>query len=498
MRTLTALLLLAGALCAQDVLVISPAEFRPALKDWLAHRRAQGLEVAVALPADDVKALVERQHKRSEGRLRHVVLVGDVSRIDCAYIDGKIIKPYESDPRIAHDHHLADLDGDHLPELAVGRIPADTVEEARSMLDKVLRYEKNTNFGGWRRRLNVIAGVGGFGKMQDWALESVTQRFLSINVPAEVDLHVTYANPNSAFCPPPTKLRHVIRERFSEGSLAVAYLGHGSRLRLDRMRFDGIKYDILTEEDVPYLEARRGAPIAFLVCCNAGQFDGAPDCLGEAMIKQAGGPVAVIASSRVSMPYGNAAFAVEMLRTLYDPAQPTLGEAMRVAKRRTYPDQPNDEGRVFLETVGAVYQPDAELRARERLEHLYLFNLLGDPCMRLPVPGALEVQARRDGTRVEATVNAPAAGLLVVEAMRPRTLARGARAGDRPEQFEEAYRKANVGEITRHKVTLDKAGPARVQIELPAGLAPGTYALRAYLKGAKAAWMGATRFEISR
>ena len=45
MRTLATLLVLAGALCAQEVLVISPPEFRPALKDWLAHRRAQGLEV---------------------------------------------------------------------------------------------------------------------------------------------------------------------------------------------------------------------------------------------------------------------------------------------------------------------------------------------------------------------------------------------------------------------------------------------------------------------
>ena len=137
MRAAFALLALTGALFAQDVLVISPPEFRPALKDWLAYRRAQGLEVAVALPGEDVRAVVVRQHKHSEGRLRFVMLLGDVKRIDCAYFDGRIIKPYEDDPRIANDHHLADLDGDHLPELAVGRIPADTVEEARAMLDKV-------------------------------------------------------------------------------------------------------------------------------------------------------------------------------------------------------------------------------------------------------------------------------------------------------------------------------------------------------------------------
>jgi len=127
------------------------------------------------------------------------------------------------------------------------------------------------------------------------------------------------------------------------------------------------------------------------------------------------------------------------------------------------------------------------------MEHLYLFNLLGDPCMRLPVPGALKVQVQRDPadpTRIVALVNAPAAGLLVVETVRPRSMSRRMRAGDQREQFEEAYRNANIAELTRDKVTLEKAGPAKIEIKLPAGTAPGSYLLRAYLKGTTGAWMG--------
>ena len=42
MRTILILVTLAAAARAQSVLVITPDDFRPALKKWRAHREAQG------------------------------------------------------------------------------------------------------------------------------------------------------------------------------------------------------------------------------------------------------------------------------------------------------------------------------------------------------------------------------------------------------------------------------------------------------------------------
>ncbi|MDH3591327.1 MAG: C25 family cysteine peptidase, partial [Planctomycetota bacterium] len=206
MKRLLTVFLLASAVSAADTLVIAPKEFHGALTPWLKHRRAQGHDVEVQVPQADLRKQVRTAHGHYAGRLRFLVLVGDVKRIPCTYSPGVIIKPYERDPRIANDNAIADVDGDHLPDLAVGRVPADSAAEARAMLARAIAFETDQDFGAWRRRINVVAGTGGFGPALDAILEGVATNFLSKSVPAAYDLHVTYANENSPFCPPPSRL----------------------------------------------------------------------------------------------------------------------------------------------------------------------------------------------------------------------------------------------------------------------------------------------------
>ena len=319
---LLAVLLLATSAHAQNVLVITPDAFRPALKEWRAHREAQGCKITVRATGADVK------------RFTHVLIVGDVKQVPCTWYPGEIIKQFERDPRIATDNHLADTDGDGLPDLAVGRLPADDIDEARLLLRKVLEYENSTDFSTWRRRVNVVAGVGGFGKLQDWALEGVATAVLSQGVPVLYDLHVTYCNPSSAFCPPPWTVAQTALKRFNEGALIVAYLGHGNRYRLDSMAFGNRRYRIFDDEHAFELKSKRGAPIAIIIACSAGHIDGAPDSLAEHMLKQPKGPVAIIASSRVSMPYANGIFAKELLEAVFAGEAVTLGDMLVRAKRR--------------------------------------------------------------------------------------------------------------------------------------------------------------------
>ena len=143
LRIFLAVALLALAVQAQDILVVAPRDFQSALKKWRTHRERQGRKVAVQEPSKDIGAQVRGVHEASEDMLRFLLLVGDTDRVACTHHLAQIINPYERDPRIANDNAYADLDGDSLPELCVGRIPAETPTEAAAFLDRVIAYENN-------------------------------------------------------------------------------------------------------------------------------------------------------------------------------------------------------------------------------------------------------------------------------------------------------------------------------------------------------------------
>ena len=87
--------------------------------------------------------------------------------------------------------------------------------------------------------------------------------------------------------------------------------------------------------DAAELKCSSGAPIAMLLSCYAGAFDGTQECLAEEMLGAAGGPVAVIGGSRVTMPYAMAVLGNEMLVEYFQHKRPTLGEVLLYAKRKT-------------------------------------------------------------------------------------------------------------------------------------------------------------------
>ena len=78
-------------------------------------------------------------------------------------VPAKVVARFGSEPTIASDNGYADLDGDALPDLAVGRLTADTPAELAGMVGKILAYERSVDFGPWRRNVNLMAGLGGFG-----------------------------------------------------------------------------------------------------------------------------------------------------------------------------------------------------------------------------------------------------------------------------------------------------------------------------------------------
>jgi len=490
--------LAASPALAQDVLVVAPEEFREAASDWTRHREAQGRKVAFRAPGTDPAAVVRAVHKESGGALRFVLLLGDVDRVPCGYVPVDATAKWESDTRIATDAPFADPDADGTPDLAVGRVPAGSAAEARTLLARSLAYESDRDFSGWRRRMNVIAGTGGFGVLQDAAIEQMTKQFLTQHVPPGVVVTATYGNPISAWCPAPATFAETALSRFDEGSLVLAYVGHGSPGELDSVRFGKQTFPIFGPEQAARVDVRHGAPLAVFVACSTGKFDGERDCLAETLLRRPRGPVAVIASSRVSTPYSNGVLSKEMLEVLWRDRAPTAGEALLAIRRRLLSND-LDESRKRIEALAAnFYDKDPARREADRREHVSLYNLLGDPCLRLGRPAELPLEApdaAEAGGRVEVSGTSPFAGRAVIEVARRRDAMVPIGPRKTPEEWRAVYERANRQEVAQETVDVP-AGAFRAAVTVPADAKPGAYCVRVFVEGKDGCALGGRDLEV--
>ena len=332
----------------ESVAVICPPMFQQALEPWLVYRTNQGYQIYILdepksrksespFPPESeqvntvphttpeflkhrIRALVNK-----DPTVKYLLIVGDAvpdikseataseRLIPASRVDALVISKFGKEKDIATDNYYADLNDDNIPELAVGRFPVDTPDELAAVINKIIRYESEIDLGLWQRRINLVAGVGGFSPLIDTQIESAARYILSEMIHEGYDLSLTQANWKSAYCPAPEMFRSVTIERMNEGCLFWVYMGHGHHKSLDYLRTPLADYSIFIDGDAKYAKSRSGFPIAIFCACYTGAFDAIEDCIAEDLLRQPDGPVAVISSSRVAMPYGMAVFGLELI-----------------------------------------------------------------------------------------------------------------------------------------------------------------------------------------
>jgi hypothetical protein len=412
-----AALLLVLALTAQPAprytVIVGPEGMRSAMVPWTQHRIAQGHAIRGVTSdgtAENVRARIAAAVP--PGSLESVVLLGDVPIVPTFYPAAKVNVHFGSESTIASDNPYGDFDADGIPEVAVGRLPADSPAELSRMMGKILKYETSVDLSSWRRRINFIAGVGGMGALADMAMEAATKSILCESIPAAYATTMTYASWQSPYCPAPSLFRDATLARLNEGCLFWVYLGHGHWRHVDAVQVPQGAHPILSCTDASQIRSTSGAPVALFLACYTGAFDAPQDCLAEEMLRTPAGPVAVISGSRVTMPYAMAVLGTEMLEELFAHQRETLGEIVVNAKRNSMLKPRDDARSRILDGVARMLNPAKTDLADERAEHVLLFNLLGDPLLRLRHPAEADVHvsgnARRGGT-LQVRVHSPIA-----------------------------------------------------------------------------------------
>ncbi|MHB1035747.1 MAG: C25 family cysteine peptidase [Pirellulales bacterium] len=515
-------LAMASASLAADMVVVCPVAFREALQPWLEHRARQGHTFAFVSNTDPPEAI--RQGIRTaarEGSVRFVVLVGDADpRMDSdpalrarsvpTYLaQAKVNIYWRSEPQLATDNWYADLDDDQIPELAIGRLTADSPEELSRIIAKILAYEQAADFGPWRRRISLVAGVGGFGALADAVLEAGARQFLTEGIPAAYATSVTYGSWRSPYCPDPREFQQTTLQRLNEGCLFWVYIGHGQRRDVDRMYLPTGKYmlgfPILSANDVPRLRCGPAAPIAVFLACYTGAFDGPEDCLAEEMLRAPGGPVAIVAGSRVTMPYAMSVMGIEWMDECFRKQRETLGETLLHAKRNMVLGGRQGKTRQALDAVAAAISPAATKPEAERAEHVLLFNLFGDPALRLRYPREVKIAAPpkiEPGGRLEIAGECSVAGQCTVEFVVRRdalTFKPPARRQDQLTSaslvdFQNVYHQANDPRLGSATVPLVD-GKFHAQFDIPPN-ARGPCHVRVFIQGQDDFAVGAADVEV--
>jgi hypothetical protein len=273
----------------------------------------------------------------------------------------------------------------------------------------------------------------------------------------------------------------LVRRQLSEGCLAWVYLGHGWHTELDRVATPTGERPLLCLADVPHLACGAESPLAVLVACYTGAVDAPQDCLGEEMLLAERGPVAVIAATRVTMPYGNSVLGCELLRTCFRGESATIGQMLQSAQKRTLVDAPGDPLRMSLDALASGLSPQPVELDIERREHVLMYHLLGDPLLRVRRPRELPLEAS-DQVAVGEVLTIAGQSDIAGECLIDLVPSRERQTNERP-----------LASTARHV----EAGPFRATIVVPEG-AVGNCTVRAFVASTRDAALGSADVVVTR
>ncbi len=427
------LMFAAGAGAGPDTVVVCPAEFRQALDPWLQLRAAEGHTLRIVSndgTPDDIRARIRAAARQS--KVQYVLLVGGADpraatepavrrRSIPAHLEtAKVDVHYGSEPQIGSDNWYADLGDTGVPDLAIGRLTVRSTTELQAVVRKIVAYEQSTDFRRWRSRINFVAGTGGFGPVIDSVLEGGARQLICAGIPETFQTTLTSADWHSPYCPDPRRFHATTLARLNEGCWFWVYLGHAGPTALDALRVPDGRQPILERADAAGLHCANGSPIGLLLACYAGAFDGPQRCLADELLRADGGPVAIVAGSRVTMPYGMTVLGSELLDECFERHAATLGDALLHAKRRTVgaDGAALSARRLMFDTIAQTLSPPGSDLAAERQEHLHLFNLIGDPLLRLRYPQSVELKlpsTAKTGGRLTVAGRSPVDGVCTIE-----------------------------------------------------------------------------------
>lgn len=315
-------------------------------------------------------------------RLRYVALIGDASFDPRLYVVGadEDFMPawvgrhegslWQSGYTASwpSDDYLGQLDGPSIlaPDVAIGRIPAQTPTQADLLVDKSEEHLL-ADPGEWHGRALMIAddicqGTELDGPFRNFVHIAQSEEDLIPVLPAAVEpvrvYLVDYPDPvRGVQCRGGDKptARDAVIDAVNEGVWLLNYVGHGGETVMADEK-------VLTSQDIPRMRNAGRYHMFVTASCSVGKFDETNEGLGETVYKQPGGG-AVVSFSAAAVAYSgpNIRLNEALLRELF-------------ASGSTHPDSIRTFGTaVSLARMDPRVLPGGTNNAK--------YNILGDPAV---------------------------------------------------------------------------------------------------------------------
>ena len=256
---------------------------------------------------------------------------------------------------------LDDSDGAYILinslDIAVGRIPAYTVEQANGVVDKLANYIRNDDFGAWKNQAVFLADDGD-NNIHVEETDSVCRIFERLNPDVltrklYLDSYTQEVTAVGEFYP---TLKKEFYDYINNGVLLINYMGHSGYNTWTNEQ-------ILTIADIDALYNKR-LPFVITASCSFTRFDDFKTSGGEVMMLN---------------PNGGALGLISSARTVF--AQPNMLLNIEVAKELLNINA--ETGRI--NTIGEAYKLAKNKRAKSNDSNRLPFVLIGDPAIRLAV-----------------------------------------------------------------------------------------------------------------
>jgi hypothetical protein len=312
-----------------EYLIVTHDDFREAALRIAALKEAEGLRAAVvdvdgvydrysggAVEAAAIQALVRDGGRR----LRYVLLVGDDS-FDPKDLSqsGQVSYVPSLDAwdgqfgRVPSENLYADTDGDGRPDVAIGRLPVQTAEQAAVLVDKIERQSSVLAEAGERHLFGVDNQTPG-----DASFLREAER-VSASLPAGAQTE--WADVAQGV----DEARAAFFAGLQSGPLATHYFGHGS---LDFWADEGF----LTASDAASLAPEGRETVLFAWTCESQNYQyGLGPSLSEALVlAPRAGALASVGPTGITDPLPQSALYMRVYRHFLDGVP--LGESVRRAK----------------------------------------------------------------------------------------------------------------------------------------------------------------------
>ncbi len=291
--------------------------------------------------------------------LRYVLFLGDTD-YDFRNITGqsKMIIPsfqkngdtdvssYSTDDLFTH---IASGESDRLPDIATGRLPAQTTDQLEIMIDKIISYELAPEPGIWRNTVTLVADDP-LRPSRTWVeYEHIRDtETLARIMPSSMHINKVYLteypevqDPNSPYIKKP-KARDAFLQTLYNGTLMVNYLGHGSPTVW-------AQEEVFTSSDLGLVKTGMRLPFWVAGTCDWAKYDDVnSSCVPEElMLMESNGAVGILSTTRKTYAQYNEVLLSDFFDFLFPELDGgrslTVGDAVMMAKNITGGTYSNNE-----------------------------------------------------------------------------------------------------------------------------------------------------------